>query len=65
MNKRLIWTLGGVIVGVCMSFSLNYAICGLKRFKQQDKDKPRLTLRQLDERITKNAEDIKQLKKGK
>jgi len=33
MNKRLLWTMSGILIGVCITFATNYAVCGLKGFK--------------------------------
>jgi len=60
MNKRLIWTLGGVIVGVCTSLALTCSYGAMKSFKTPEqreltiqKHEDGLTLKQLDKRVTK------------
>ena len=60
MNKRLIWTLGGVIVGVCTSLALTCSYGALKSFRTDadhakyiQKHKNKITLQKLDERVTK------------
>jgi len=72
MNKRLIWTLSGVLIGVCITLTSNYATAKITRMKTPEqraitiqKHEDGLTLKQLDERLTKLEQDVKQLKKGK
>jgi len=72
MNKRLIWTLGGVIVGVCTSLALTCSYGAMKSFKTPEqraitiiKHKKGLTLKQLDKRVTKIEKYIEKEEKLK
>jgi len=72
MNKRLLWTLSGCLIGIGISLCLTSATAKIQRFKTPSEQKQMLakhekglTLEKLADRITKNENDINQLKKGK
>ena len=71
MNKRVIWTLSGIVVGVCISLTLTLSYGAMQGFRTPserkeyvEKRNKGITLKQLAERVTKLEIDVKQLMKG-
>ena len=72
MNKRLIWTLSGVLIGVCITLTSNYATAKITRMKTPEqraitiqKHEDGLTLKQFNIRLKKVEAKIKQLERSK